>query len=297
LLFILYTNDIYQTLTTCSCILFADDTTVYCTSDNLDFLLQVVTRDMSILTDWFRANKLSLNLTKTNCVLFRPKGWTINRPFNLILGSEQLALTNSTKFLGLNIDENLSWTGHSKTVCNKVSSGLYMLDQVRDEVPPEQKRMLYMSLVNSHITYCLMVWGPMALAKDKDRLNKQQKRTVRAIENVERDAHTNPLFSKFKILKLDEMIDLELGKFMYKYVNKSLPLPLLELFESNQQVHAYNTRGQLNARSFEHRADCFVRSYLAKGPSSWSKLPNDLKSCTSIFSFSRKLKSLKIAEY
>lgn len=110
--------------------------------------------------------------------------------------------------------------------------------------------------------------------------------------------HTpTPLFSKFKILTLDDMIDLELGKFMYKHVEKSLPLPLMDLFENNQQVHGYNTRGQLNPRIMEHKSECFDKSYLARGPSFWTSLSKKLKASTSIITFSQNLKALKLAKY
>ena len=89
LLFILYTNDIYKSLANSECILFADDTTIFKANKDINELIEFVKGDMNILIDWFRANKLSLNLSKTNCILFKPKHKKI---YDIVLsfGSENL---------------------------------------------------------------------------------------------------------------------------------------------------------------------------------------------------------------
>ena len=73
LLFIIYTNYLPNCLASCKAILFADDTTVYLSSHDVNYLYTAMNRDLSTLIDWFRANTLSLNITKTNCMLFTHK--------------------------------------------------------------------------------------------------------------------------------------------------------------------------------------------------------------------------------
>ena len=74
LIFLIFTNDLQKHLHHCSSILFADDTTLYKAHQNLKYLKWSVQDDMNTLTDWFRANKLTLNIDKTICMLFQPNG-------------------------------------------------------------------------------------------------------------------------------------------------------------------------------------------------------------------------------
>ena len=134
LLFILYTNDIYKSVVNSHCILFADDTTMFSMHKDIDSLIKIITKDMNILIDWFKANKLSLNLGKTNCMLFKPKH---SKGRNIVLNfdSETLSSVSSTKFLGLIIDENLTWSNHIKNVHLKIAKGLYTLRSVKRSLP------------------------------------------------------------------------------------------------------------------------------------------------------------------
>ena len=102
LLFIIFTNDLYKSLQHSDCIIFADDTTVYIQGNCINDMNCKLKSDLNILIDWFRGNKLSLNLNKTNYMLFRTKGAMFN-PNNIDLkfGSENIVNVKSTKFLGL----------------------------------------------------------------------------------------------------------------------------------------------------------------------------------------------------
>ena len=126
-----------------------------------------MSQDMLTVTDWFRANKLSLNLNKTNCILFQPKNCDNNATYNLTVGNETINMVTGTKFLGLHIDKNLLWTKHINTIRSKLTSGLYAINSVKNLLPVQEKCMLYMSLINYHLIYGLMLWGPMIQAGEK----------------------------------------------------------------------------------------------------------------------------------
>ena len=78
--------------------------------------------DLLELIDWFRANKLSLNLSKTNYVLFRKStdNTKIENDLSLKIGDETITRAYTVKFLGLHIDEHLAWSHHFKNLQNKV---------------------------------------------------------------------------------------------------------------------------------------------------------------------------------
>lgn len=290
LLFLIYTNDLHKILTKCNSILFADDTTIFTSGKNIDTLIENIKEDMLILTDWFMANKLSLNLNKTNFILFRQKGTTQHNDINLNICDKDIARVNSTKFLGLEIDESITWTNHIKKVCSKISSGLYMIRNIKNIMPPWVKRMIYMSFVQSYLTYGLLLWGPMALKSNLSQIAKLQKRAIRLIDNSTYNAPSQPLFKKHKILQISDLINLELGKFMYKYCERSLPTPILRLFEPNSQYHEYNTRNRQAANVPTHKREIFHKSFLCQSPAFWLTLNNNVKNAKSLSCFIRHLK-------
>ena len=157
--------------------------------------------------------------------------------------------------------------------------------------------MLYMSFINSHINYGLSLWGPMALASDIKKIAKQQKKAVRHIDSASYNAHTDPLFKKYKILKLNDTINLELGKFMYRFEKGTLPLPLLRLFKRNVDFHNYNTRGKMSVNTQQHSSNIYNKSFLARGPALWSQFNNKIKSSPSINSIVRKFKKNCLLSY
>ena len=104
---LVYSNDLPLNLDTCNSILFADDTTLYKSHANLRYLKWSLQHKMSILMDWFRANKLTLNLSKSVCMLFNGNISDIN--FSLEIDEYILPRMSCTKFLGVWINEKLNW--------------------------------------------------------------------------------------------------------------------------------------------------------------------------------------------
>ena len=110
LLFNIFCNDIYINIKHCKIILFADDTTLYESHRNLTYLNYMIQEDIKNLNSWFKANKLSLNIQKTVAMLFLPRK-SANKSTNLTIeiDTEPLPVVTQTKFLGITIDNQLSW--------------------------------------------------------------------------------------------------------------------------------------------------------------------------------------------
>ena len=103
LLFIIYTNDLPGCLNLTKSILFADDTTIYSSSNNISYLCTAMNGELLKLTDWFRANKLFLNISKTNYILFTYKNRQVVTNIDLQLSDISTERTKYTKFLGIYI--------------------------------------------------------------------------------------------------------------------------------------------------------------------------------------------------
>ena len=103
LLFIIYTNDLPECLNLTKSILFADDTTIYLSSTNISYLYTTMNDELLKLTDWFRANKLSLNISKTNYmyILFTYQNRQVVTNIYLKLSDVSIERAKCTKFLGI----------------------------------------------------------------------------------------------------------------------------------------------------------------------------------------------------
>ena len=120
LLFILYTNDLPHSIEHSKTILFADDTTIYATGNNSADPFEKVNEDLSHLTDWFRANQLSVNVSKTKYMLISNKNNTTKSTATLKIDDENLDQVTHTKFLGLLLDQHLCWDQHIQYCAKKI---------------------------------------------------------------------------------------------------------------------------------------------------------------------------------
>ena len=141
LLFLLYVNDIQHCSRKLKFFLFADDTNVLYSHENFKTLEFIVNSELNNLSNWLNSNKLTLNIMKANFVIFRPYQNKLNYLPQISIfdndNNKNIALEhkNCIKFLGLSIDENLSWKNHIHTLTTKISKTVGLLVKVRHIVP------------------------------------------------------------------------------------------------------------------------------------------------------------------
>ena len=137
---------------------FADDTSVIITNpDPLNFRTNL-NKMTNGTHEWFKTNLLSLNLDKTHYIQFITKNSSTN-DFDIMLGSKNITMVNSTKFLGLTLDNVLSWRHHIDTFAPKLSSASFALRRVKPVLSLESLRMVYFSYFHSLLTYGIIFWG------------------------------------------------------------------------------------------------------------------------------------------
>ncbi len=248
LLFILYTNDLPDCIHHSNTILFADDTTIYTSSNNIESLYVTMNANLNNLSDWFRANKLSLNTSKTNYILFS-KSNNVAPGIDLFISDQKIERVNYTKFLGIYIDEKLKWDKHINKVRNHIASSLFILNKIKNFVPTKLLLTLYYSLIYPYLTYGITLWG----AACKTVINKLyviQKKAIRTILKANYNAHTEPLCKKLKLMKVEEIYKYYVSQFMYAYVLGKLPLSLLNWFKFVGSREGYpNTRAKASKYS------------------------------------------------
>jgi len=125
LLFLLYINDLANVSSTIFLILFADDTNVFLSHSSWQILLNTLNRELSDIAAWFCANKLTLNLDKTNFILFRSnRKLPPNEKPCLLVGDIPITQVESTKFLGIEVDQHLTWKKHINYIASKIAKNI-----------------------------------------------------------------------------------------------------------------------------------------------------------------------------
>ena len=144
---------------------FADDTHMLSADRNLKLHETTVNAELSNVYDWLIANKLSLNIKKSNFVIFRPRQKKLNYEVNLKVIDSQtntyisLERKNYVKYLGVLIDETLSWKYHIIHLASKISKTIGIIARLRYFVPLATLHHLYISLIQPYPLYGIVVWG------------------------------------------------------------------------------------------------------------------------------------------
>jgi hypothetical protein len=159
LLFLIYMNDLNDCLAYAKSILFADDTTLYQSSNNIIQLYVDMNLEMNRLTEWFCANKLSLNVNKSNYMLFT-NIHAFKANDNVIkIGDDVIERKLCVKFLGLYIDEHLTWHEHVRICKTKIAGSVYAINRIKNIIPNKYIRTMCFSMIHPYLSYGMQLWG------------------------------------------------------------------------------------------------------------------------------------------
>ena len=264
LLFLLYINDISKSSNLLKFFLYADDTTVFYSDQTNESTKALLNRELSKVSDWLAANKLSLNVKKSNFLHFhygKCKKPTINLQLNETKVDEKVV----TKYLGVLIDNKLNWKSHIEHVKTKLSRGNGMISRIRYFVNEQCLLNLYYSFIQSHINYNLLNWTsthPSFL----NSINLKVKSAVR-----------------LKILPFTDMIKYKQGNFLWKLSNGYVGAPLSVIFIKNARNPLRFNIPNPACTLDKHKIVYSCTKY-------WNSLPLDLRKSSTINSFNEKHK-------
>ena len=173
LLFLIYMNDIPESSEIFDFILYADDTSLL-NSINLSIPLsqdvKIINKELSKIFDWLSVNKLSLNVKKTKYMLFHHHRKNLPNNMKIEINGIDIERVENFDFLGLTLNENLSWKPHVCKISNKITKCIGILNRLKKFLPQHILRLIYCSMVQSHMMYAILCWG-----FDCGRLEKLQK--------------------------------------------------------------------------------------------------------------------------
>ena len=132
---------------------FGDDTNPLHINDSIKKLNKAVNSDLRNLTNWLNANKISLNVSKTELILFKPKMKKLDFDLKLTLNGKRIQPTKSVKYLGFKINENLTWIDQINDIAIKFNRPNAMLFEVREFVNTKILKSIYCAIFDCHLNY------------------------------------------------------------------------------------------------------------------------------------------------
>ena len=245
LLFLLYINCL-PNATSFFTLLFADDTTFQLSNSNIHELYKLANTELKKASEWFICNKLTLNVAKTKYITFCPKNCKVNlNDFTLHIGEKLIDRigedlpVKSFKFVGLNIDENLSWKHHINKIKSKLAYINLLIGKCKYLLPTKVLIKLYNALYKPHLEFGILAWGTVPYNQLKG-IVKSQKKCIRNIANKKSTSHTEPLFKEHKILKVIDIFIYNCKSFMYDFVNENCPSSFETMFKRSTSERTRN---------------------------------------------------------
>ena len=260
LLYIIYVNDFRFN----NSIMYADDTSLLICEPKMVEVTNNANTQLQQRQQWYKENNLILNSKKSSFIRFNISNNKHDNSLLIKIDGTSLEQRNGTKFLGLHISDNCSWTVHIEAICKKVATVCYCINQLRKTIDQSTLLMFYYAHFHSVISYSIIAWGS---SEESERVFKMQKRAVRHIVGVNQRIHCKPIFTRLDILTLPSVYILQLLIYAKSEINQINHL---------NKNHDYNTRNSLLLEIPQHNL------HLEKSPEymaikAYNKLPNKYK--------------------
>ena len=175
---------------------------------------------------------------------FSPKNKE-NPDLSLNIGGSPIEKVTDFNFLGITIDEGITWKKHIDKITLKLSRINGVFNRLKNFLPPEILKLLYYSMFMCHMNYGSLVWG---FSNHADKIDKVQKKTIRNIANAKYNAHVGPLCKELNILRFSENIKVNALKFFCKWESNLLPKYFSSLVNQTPDSHDYNMRQNVRPR-------------------------------------------------
>ena len=300
ILFLLYINDLPNCLETTKANLFADDTNLACEGFSPYEIEIKLNKDIKNVHRWLTANKLSLNMKKTEFMIIgsRHRLTTIENSPVLTLGGNNVKRVFQKKSLGMILDEQLKWDKHNDKQCKIISNNIALLKRARSFVSRDSLIKMYNTLVWPHFNYCSTIWNDGCYSII-DKLFKLQKRAARVITGNTYDVRSMQTLDGLNWLPLEELLKQREVIMTFKILTGRSPQYLEKLFSMSQNDN-YNLRSnQTKLKLPKPKTNFLKKSFSYRAAKSWNELPSGTTENynLSILSFKRQLLSSHVPNH
>ncbi len=274
LLFTLYVNDLPHAVKECTVKQYADDTTLYSSSDSPAGLEHKLSSDLDEVNKWVDKNKLRINEKKTQMLLMsRRRRANELDEVNIVLDGRAVSRSESVKYLGVMVDDKLKWKEQIAAVRRKSFAGLAKIRRLRDVLPVSTKIKLYNALVLPHVDYCSVVWQECGKVLQQ-KVERIQNYGMRLILSRPPRTPSKELRQSLKWMSLTQRRQMFRLSMVHRCINHKAPRYLQDQFTVNGSLPGYpNSRGQSKLHLGAVRSEVGRSSFGFKGAQEWNQLP------------------------
>jgi hypothetical protein len=179
-------------------VLFADDTNLIISNPDPIKFRDDANKIIQHMQEWFNANQISLNWEKTHFMHFTTKN-NSSRNFDIMYKEKKLTADDSVKFLGLTLDNSLTWKKHIEAIVPKLSAATFAMTVVQPFLSLDSLKLIYYLYLHSILTYGIIFWGNTPLS---NAIFKMQKRILRIVVGIRNRDSCREYFKRLKILPL-----------------------------------------------------------------------------------------------
>lgn len=212
-LFIVYINDLFSLPLQAGIIGYADDTSLLYSAATVDEIEVQFKQDVTLLTPWFRSNFLHLNINKCKKIIFAYKTPMWAKTLELKLCNEVIEGVNEYKYLGLILDEKLTWKNHSIYIQSKLRKINYLFYHLKKYLNSSHLKRLYSPLYESVFSYGIVHWGACKHIKP---IKVLQNRVCRTILKLNVRTSESIIYPQMKVARLEELFKIRLAIFVFK---------------------------------------------------------------------------------
>lgn len=266
LLFILYIDDVAKLLKFCEINLFADDMLIWIAEDDINDAIDKINYDLAVILNYLCMMRLKVNISKTKYMLI---GKDSER--QVVIDGQQIERVIEMKYLGIIVDNKLTFKSNIEQLIKKISKKIYMLRRLKNRTDFDTRLLLYKSLVAPHYDYCSTILF-LASATELERLQKLQNRAMRIIVNAGSRDHIVDLLQRCDLLNVKQRVYFNVLCFMYKMKNGQLPQYLSRLFRTTAEVQPYDLRGNNLLRPPTYLSTSAQNSIEYKGAVEFNKM-------------------------
>ena len=289
-MFNFYINDLpnIPTLEKLMIFLFADDCVMLIADHDLKNLEKLINEELITIKDYYDSNFLSISIEKSNFMIFKPKNKR-KTEISLKIGNEILVEKDHLTYLGVIFDNKLSFKEHFNKIYEKIKKGLNGLIMTKNQLNYRAKINIYHSLIHSHLSYCSIIWLNNINKTQVKMLKNIQKKAIRIIHGARYNEHTDELFQKSRITKVENIFELQSLILTFNYQQRKLPDRILELFDKSLQNYNIQTR-YLTNRSLKPNNELKSGNLMFEILNNWNNSPKSLRDEQNLKTFKKILR-------
>ena len=273
--FVLYINDLYRSVDNVITRLFADDTSLVMYDNDLNILVNHVSLTFQKLSRWCIENKLKISVEKTNFVSFHTPNKPLDRNVREI-ATENMVINrvDEVKYLGITMDEKLTWNARVEFVCNSLIKFFGIFKQLRHKVTTNTVQQLYHAFIYSKIKYGLDVCGNTS-SRNIFKQQVMQNKLLKYVMRFDIRTGTNLLHTTFNSMKVEDMHKNNVLTFVNMCLMGKCPEIFNQYYRVKTTPHETRQEGSLDMPS--HRIEYGARSVKVVGIKLWNRLEKDME--------------------